>query len=172
MGRLSIRTAEVLDEICARIANGETLRAICRDEHMPAWRTVYDWINEDKDFATRIAHARELGFDAIAEDLLNVVDDGQNDWMERTNKDGDNIGWMVNGECVQRSRLRADTRLKLLAKWAPAKYGERQALELSNPDGTLAPQSDSAVAAKLAAILATAQARKDAEENNPGADLV
>ena len=34
---------------------------------MPAWRTVYDWIRAHPDFATRIAHARELGFDAIAD---------------------------------------------------------------------------------------------------------
>lgn len=118
-------TDEIAAEICERLANGEPLRAICRDERMPAWRTVYLWISQDEAFAARIASARELGFDAIAEDALDIADDGRNDWMEKFDKEGESLGYLLNGEHVQRSKLRIETRLKLLAKWSPKKYGER-----------------------------------------------
>ena len=89
---------------------------------MPAWRTVYDWIVAEPDFAARIAHARDLGYDAIAEDTLKIADDATNDYMERQ---GDAVAYHFNGEHVQRSKLRIETRLKLLAKWSPKKYGDK-----------------------------------------------
>ena len=81
MGRKSTYTVAVADEICHRIAEGEPLRQICREDGMPAWRTVYDWIVAEPDFAARIAHARDLGYDAIAEDTLKIADDATNDYM-------------------------------------------------------------------------------------------
>jgi hypothetical protein len=118
----------VKDAICERIANGEPLRAICREDGMPSWVTVYDWINKDESFALRFARARDLGADAIAESTLEIADDATNDWMERLDKDDVPVGYQVNGDHIQRSKLRIETRLKLLAKWNPKKYGERLAL--------------------------------------------
>ncbi len=40
-------------------------------------------------------------------------------------------GWQLNGEHVQRSRLRVDTRKWFLSKLAPKRYGDRQAVEIS-----------------------------------------
>ena len=126
------RSAEIEDEIVRRLSDGEPLRSICRDEHMPAWRTVYDWISADSDFSARIARARETGADAIAEDILDIVDDSRNDWMEKKNNDGDCIGYQLNGDHVQRSKLRAEMRLKLLAKWQPKKYGDKIQADLNH----------------------------------------
>ena len=39
------------------------------------------------------------------------------------------FGPRVNAEHIQRSKLRIETRLKLLAKWNPKKYGDKLALE-------------------------------------------
>ena len=55
------RSAEVEDEIVRRLSDGEPLRSICRDEHMPHWTSIYDWISEDAEFALRIARARGWG---------------------------------------------------------------------------------------------------------------
>jgi hypothetical protein len=96
---------------------------------MPDWRAVYQWMEKDQEFATRIAQARETGFDAIAEETVAIADEGENDWMRKN--DPDNPGYVLNGEHVQRSKLRIETRLKLLAKWSPKKYGERTAIEHS-----------------------------------------
>lgn len=109
MGRASSYTEEAAEEICQRLSEGEPLRQICRDSHMPGWVTVYAWMGERPDFAERIARARVLGQDAIAEQCLHIADDA--------------------GEDPQRSRLRVDTRLKLLAKWNPKRYGDK--LELA-----------------------------------------
>ena len=65
----------IADEIASRIATGETLRAICREDRMPCWRTVYDWINGNPEFAARIAQARETGYDAIAEEAMAIADE-------------------------------------------------------------------------------------------------
>lgn len=123
--------AKLIDEICERLSSGEPLRQICRDEHMPAWQGVYQWMEKDEDVARRIAHAREVGFDAIAEEALDIADNGTNDWMAKYGKEDEAPGYELNGEHVQRSKLRIETRLKLLAKWSPKKYGERTQLEHS-----------------------------------------
>lgn len=139
-------TEELFQKIIERIADGEPLRQICRDEGMPSYRTFYNWIDEDDKLlksedekvrntslklASRFARARDDGHDAIAEETLKIADDGTNDWMEKQDKDGRNIGWQLNGEHVQRSKLRIETRLKLLAKWNPKKYGDK--MEVSGP---------------------------------------
>ena len=123
-GRPSKYTPTLAEEIVARIAKGEPLRQICRDEHMPAWRTIYDWQAADKEFSARIAQARELGEEAIAQECLEIADNATNDWMEKVGRDGTEL-YQLNGEHVQRSKLRIETRLKLLAKWNPRKWGEK-----------------------------------------------
>lgn len=153
MSRKDTYTQQIADEICERIAQGEPLRQICRDEHMPSWRTVYDWTVRHEDFAAAIARARELGYDAIAEETLDIADEGTNDWMEKLGADGQPIGWQLNGEHVQRSKLRIETRLKLLAKWSPKKYGEKQQVEMSGHLAT-ANMTEDEIRAELAALTA------------------
>jgi hypothetical protein len=89
---------------------------------MPAWRTVYDWIAANSDFSARLARAREAGFDLIAAECLEIADDGSADY-KLSDREGQDI--VVDSEHIQRSKLRVETRLKLLAKWSPQKYGER-----------------------------------------------
>ena len=111
------------DAICARLAEGEPLRQICRDAAMPAWRTVYDWIEAQPEFAARIAHAREAGFDAIAEECLSIADNSAQDTV--WGGSAENPKEVADTEWISRSKLRVETRLKLLAKWSPKKYGDK-----------------------------------------------
>lgn len=128
-GRPSKYDPEIAREMCEMLSEGIPLREICRsDPKFPAWRTVYDWMKKDADLSTAIAHARDMGYDAMAEECLDIADNANNDWMERLDEDGKQVGWMVNGENIQRSKLRIETRLKLLAKFNPKKYGDRQVL--------------------------------------------
>ena len=128
MARPSKRTPQVEDEICRRISEGETLRAICRDEEMPPWRSVYDWISQDKAFAARFARAREVGADAIAEQALAIAD---------TPEIGEEVEESESGMKVRRAdmlghrKLQVETRLKLLAKWFPKKYGDKHEIDLN-----------------------------------------
>ena len=117
-------TPEVEDEIATRLSLGEPLRQICRSEGMPGWVTVYEWVKKDKDFAERIARARILGFDAIAEECFAIADDSSKDFVPAIGRDGEEDE-RLDAEHVQRSKLRIETRLKLLAKWDPKRYGDR-----------------------------------------------
>lgn len=153
-------TPEILDEIVERISLGEPLRQICRDNHMPHWTTVYDWIRDDEAFALRIARARDLGFDAIAEETLEIADDSRNDYVDRINEKTGQTTRVFDAENVQRSKLRIETRLKLLAKWSPRKYGDRTAVELTGADGGPVQINDTERASRITAILAIAEARR------------
>lgn len=118
-------------EICERLAQGEPLMQICRSAGMPADRTVRYWADpssreyKGESFSSAIAHARARGFDAIAESCLDIADDSRNDWVERQGQQGEAGGMQINSEHIQRSKLRIETRLKLLAKWDPKRYGDK-----------------------------------------------
>lgn len=124
-GRPSDYTKELADNICARLSEGESLRSVCRDENMPDKSTVFRWLRLHKEFSDQYARAKEESADALFEELLEIADDGTNDWMERQSADGTTGGWQVNGEALQRSRLRVDTRKWALSKLKPKKYGDR-----------------------------------------------
>ncbi len=123
MGRPSSYTEEIAAEICERLIDGESLSAICRDAHMPSKGAVLWWVEEDREgFSDRYARARNLQAIGIADELLDIADDGRNDWMQRMGRNG--IGWELNGEHIQRSRARIDTRKWLLSKMLPKVYGD------------------------------------------------
>lgn len=124
LGRPSIYTVELADEILRRLAAGHTLREICRSEGMPDESTVREWSRLRPEFSPRYAQAREDGYNVMAEEVLSIADDGTNDWMERQRKDG-SVETVLNGEHVQRSRLRFDARRWLLSKALPKIYGDR-----------------------------------------------
>ena len=134
-GRPSNYTPELADEICAQLAEGISLRTICLDDAMPCKSAVFNWLRTNKEFADQYARAKEESADALVEDILDIADDGSNDWMEKHDKDGKCVGYQLNGENVQRSRLRVDTRKWYAAKLKPKKYGDRVATELTGRDG-------------------------------------
>jgi hypothetical protein len=119
IGRPTKRTPEVVKEICDRLSNGEPLRAICRDSHIPNWDTVYDWMARDEGFALLVAQARENGVEAIAQDTLAMIDA-----EPRYIEDGKG-GTRIDAGYVQWLKLRTEQRMKLLACWSPNRYGNR-----------------------------------------------
>ena len=116
-GRPSKRSKKLEEEILAWVASGEPLRAFCRQEGKPAFRTIYDWLAGDEDFSARFAKSRKVGFDCIAEEALELVD------AEPPKIDG-----KIDPGYVQWIRSRVWTRLQLLARWHPSRYGNRVAL--------------------------------------------
>lgn len=127
-GRPTDYTQETVDIICERLADGESLRTICDDKDMPARSTVFRWLSLHKEFSDQYARAKEVQAEVLADELISIADDGRNDWMERRDSDGENIGWRENGEALRRSALRFDTRKWVAAKLLPKKYGEKIAV--------------------------------------------
>ncbi len=157
VGRPSKNTPELRQEICDRLSKGEPLAQICRDEWMPAWRTVYGWIDADAEFSADILSARARGYDVIAQDCITIADDGRNDYVMARAADGDEAAMRYDADHVQRSKLRVETRLKLLAKWDPKRYGERQQVDVND---ITPPKPIEEVRARLAELAAKAYAQK------------
>lgn len=114
------------DTICQQLADGVNLREICRAEGMPAWRTVYDWSEANPEFAAAIARARVSGYDAIAHEVLEIADTPLEGVETTTKANGDVES--KRGDMLGHRKLRIETRLKLLAKWDPKRYGEKMQL--------------------------------------------
>jgi hypothetical protein len=126
-------TGKIADEICERLAGGESLRSICCDEKMPGQTTVFRWLAANEEFRKQYAHAREAQADALFDEILDIADDGANDWMERKSEDGETLlGWRENGEALRRSALRVDARKWMAGKLRPKVYGDRQALDVTH----------------------------------------
>lgn len=130
-GRPSDYTQELADRICAQLAEGISLRTVCKAEGMPDKATVFRWLRTNETFRDQYTRAKDESADAFVEDMNDIADDCANDWMARN--DPENQGWLANGEHIQRSRLRIETRKWLASKLKPKKYGERMAL--TDPDG-------------------------------------
>lgn len=114
----SIYTEEWAIAFCTEIATGVSLREICRRPNSPCAESVFKWLYQHPEFAVMYATAKSAAMDAMGEELLEIADDGTNDWMKANN------GQVVlNKEAVSRSRLRCDTRQWLMTKLAPKKFG-------------------------------------------------
>ena len=157
-GRPSKYTPELAAEICERIGKGETLRQICRDEHMPHWTNVYEWLSRDEGLSVRVAHAREIGYDAIAEESLAITDNEPLAvFDEAGNKryDPGSISWNKN---------RAEHRLKLLACWNPKKYGTKVALG-GDPGNPIQVEAQIESNTYLATIMKNAELKRQVAQN-------
>jgi hypothetical protein len=133
-GRPSKYDSAIAAEICERLMGGESLRTICKDDHMPAASTVFRWLRVEPGFSEQYAHAREVQADLLFDDVLDIADDGRNDWMMRLGDDG-TAAYTVNGEHIQRSKLRVDSRKWMAGKLAPKKYGEKVSMEHTGKNG-------------------------------------
>jgi hypothetical protein len=130
MAKYSDYTEELADRICERLADGETLLAICRDDGMPSARQVRRWALDDvQGFGKRYSRAREIGYLEMGDEVLAVADDKAADTYIDT--DGNR---RPDHAAVQRSKLMVDTRKWLLSKCLPKIYGDRQTHEIEAGD--------------------------------------
>jgi hypothetical protein len=118
IGRPTLKTPELVATIANRLAQGEPLAVICRDEGYPDPSTVRDWMTADPDVSRAIAHGRELGWDSIAHSTRATA-----------------RGFGDSTQDIQRDKLIIETDLKLLAKWDPKRYGDKTTTELTGADG-------------------------------------
>ena len=124
-GRPTIFTQELADIICKRIAAGESLRRICFEPEMPNADTVFTWLIDDKHkrFSENFSRARASQAELMFDEILDIADDGENDYMTITK--GDTSYNMEDKEVTNRSKLRVETRKWYLSKVLPKKFGDK-----------------------------------------------
>jgi len=71
MARPSSFNAALAESICLKIADGQSLRAICKEEDYPDRSTVFRWLSDpdNAEFRDQYARAREASADADADDI-------------------------------------------------------------------------------------------------------
>jgi hypothetical protein len=127
-GRPSTYSDDIAEKICHRIANGETIRDICKDESYPARTTVQNWLGAHPEFAYRYAIARACLYEDVSDEIIKIADDTSKDHEEvavaTEDKDAPPaVKVKYVPEMVRRSALRCAQRWAWLAKHFPAKYG-------------------------------------------------
>ena len=123
MGRPSDFTKELGDKICSELSKGRSLRSICEGDEYPSRITVFSWLRKNQDFLNQYEIAKQESADSYADEIVDIADDGTNDYMER--QVGDKTITVPNTEHIQRSRLRVDARKWIASKLKPKKYGEK-----------------------------------------------
>ena len=122
------------DEILDRLAEGESLRAICSDPSMPSHVTVLRWVKDNpgtdengaNGFADQYARVRAATYELMADDVIAI---GDSDIL---------INGLPDNALVQRNRLMCDNRKWLLSKLLPRQFGDKVTQELTgDPDRPL-----------------------------------
>lgn len=152
-GRPTDYSKELSDTICEKLALGQSMAKISKQEGMPAITTLFRWLREKDDFRQSYEKAKDECTDYLAEQLLDIADDGTNDYMAE--KEAESGGKLkLHAENIQRSRLRVDARKWYLSKIKPTKYGDRLIQEVTGANGKdLIPDFDINKAARQVAFL-------------------
>lgn len=114
LGRPSDYSAAWGEDICLRIAEGESLTAICEGEGAPAYRTVMRWLDTHEEFRLKYAHARELQGDNDVDRIKDVAAQA-----------------LAKELPSDVARVVIDALKWTAAKRKPKVYGDRQQLEVS-----------------------------------------
>lgn len=133
------------EQVCELISEGKSLRQIALMDGMPSPSTFLRWVAADKGLESRYARARDVYFDLMAEQTLDIADDGLNDTYV-----DENGNRKVDHDVVHRSKLRIDARKWLLSKLANKKYGDSSSLNIGGQRGENPIQSEDVSTRELA----------------------
>jgi hypothetical protein len=148
-----MRDDEAKAEICRRMTEGESVRAICASEGMPGRSTVHRWLVSDEAFARDYAAARLILADVLFDEIMEIADTPKLG-IKRTNKPtGEEF---TEADMIEHRRLQVDARKWVASKMNPRKYGEATLLKHADANGERFREMESTeIAARLAAIAAS-----------------
>jgi hypothetical protein len=100
---------------------------------MPAEGTVWQWKDQDREgFAARYRIARELGYDVMMDEILEIADDARGDWIARRRFDGTTFT-VRNPDNIRHARLRIAARRSRLSQALPRRYLKRTNADAGRP---------------------------------------
>lgn len=114
MGRPTKFNAKTADAVCARLAEGKSMRQIARTANMPDRTTLQRWVADNEEFAARCARAREIGADVIFDELEDIE--------QKT----------LTGKLdPQAAKVVVSSRQWRLSKLSTKKYGDKQQVDVN-----------------------------------------
>lgn len=131
-GRPTDYTQDLADSICEELSAGVSLRTVCSVDGMPSAKSVFRWLRIYPEFRQQYTIAKEESTDALAEEIIDISDDGTNDYMTITK--GNHSYNVEDREVTNRSRLRVDTRKWIMSKMKPKKYGDKLDMTTNGKD--------------------------------------
>ncbi len=108
---------ELSDKILALLADGKTLRGLCRElGNVVSPGSVKNWVVDDIDgFAERYERARDRCLETWADEIIDIGDEPA-----------------IDQAAVQRNRTRIDARKWTLSKLKPERYGDKVSVDLNS----------------------------------------
>jgi hypothetical protein len=125
IGRPTLKTPELCAEICRRVAEGNPLKAICKEPGMPSWVTIHNWRQADESFRQDLARAREQQAEAWADDILSISD-----------------AELPTHEEIGRARLRMQSRQWLAGKYNPTYADKPTQIGVNVGVGVVLPEAE------------------------------
>lgn len=115
MPRAAVRfDMAVVTTICQRIADGKSLRAVCKAADMPARENFLDWVAKKPEVRALYEQAIADREERYFEEVIEIADSGRD---------------------PQKTRVQVDARKWVLARMNPKKYGDRMTNELTGAGG-------------------------------------
>lgn len=105
---MSTYTAEKAAEFCAALADGNTIRKVCKKPGMPSKATVFRWLLEYPEFVKMYEIATDERADTMIDEIVEIADNCKTD-----------------ADSIRKARLRIDARVEQAQKMKPKKYGAK-----------------------------------------------
>jgi hypothetical protein len=102
---------EAADRVCALLSEGKSLRYAAGEVGL-THTTILGWVDAQPAFSDQYTRARQVGYQLLSDELLEIADD-------KTEAD------------TNRARLQVDTRKWMLSKMLPKTYGDKLTTEVT-----------------------------------------
>lgn len=116
-GRPSIYSQELADKICEQLAEGKSLRTVCKSENMPSLSSVFSWFRTKPEFLQQYTRAKEESADAYVEEMQDLADEAA-----------------LDKDAINKARLQIDTRKWVASKLKPKRYGDKLDMTTNGKD--------------------------------------
>jgi len=141
VGRPTKYTRELANEICKRIALGETEPEILKDEGMPSRSALYEWKRSNREFQDAFARARAEQHQAWADIMVSLAGDATSDFYVVVDKPKAPRRWRkckLTGKAiakfdrihVERAKLMISTLQWLMMNRKGSDFSSRQTLTI------------------------------------------
>jgi Bacteriophage Sf6, terminase small subunit-like len=111
-GRPKELTTEAVTEILTRIAEGESVNKITRDEDLPSYRTFFRALLDDQGLREQYTFATQVREQRLFDEIIEIADSAS------------------TAEDAQVAKVQIDARKWALAKMNPKKYAENNKPEV------------------------------------------